>query len=69
MVIETEKDIEQLKISASSLENLISSRSERASQIDAEIENIAEKNNSIQLSISDIDASIKLLKDKTHRVN
>ncbi len=63
-VIETEKDIEQLKISASSLENLISSRSERASQIDAEIENIAEKNNSIQLSISDIDASIKHLKDK-----
>ncbi len=64
LVIETEKDIEQLKLSASSLENLISSRGERASQIDAEIENIVEKNNSIQLSISDIDASIKLLKDK-----
>ncbi len=63
-VIETEKDIEQLKISAKALQNLISSRGERASQIDTEINDITEKNNSLEEAIVNTDLQIQSLKDK-----
>ncbi len=63
-IIETDKDIEQLNATAKNLEQLISSRSERSSEIDAEIEAIGKKNEELNAKIDEIKALIDTLKQK-----
>ena len=63
-IIETDKDIEQLNVSANNLNNLILSRGTRSAQIEKEITEINGKNEILELSISDIKQNIVLLQDK-----
>lgn len=63
-IIEADKDIEQLNSSAESLKILISSRSKRSGEIDAEIEKITLKNQELTNKIAEITALIEGLKEK-----
>ena len=64
-IIENDKDIEQLVSSAESLKLLISSRSKRSGEIDAEIKNITLKNEELNNNISGIKELIERIKKKS----
>ncbi len=64
LVIETEKDIQQLDAAKENLKSLIESRTSRASQIDGEIEALNLKIEGIKAQIADTDSSISVLKEK-----
>ncbi len=63
-VIETDKDIEQLRESTLSLKNLIETRGTRGNEIEIEIAEINSKNDALELSIKDIKANIELSRQK-----
>ncbi|MBR4973520.1 MAG: chromosome segregation protein SMC, partial [Clostridia bacterium] len=71
-VIETDKDIEQLKEATDGLKNLIATRGTRGSEIDAEIADIISKNEALELSINDIkvniDSSRQKIKDSENNI-
>ncbi len=64
LIIEADKDIEQLNAAADALEQLISSRSKRSGEIDLEIDAIGNKNNDLNLKITEINTFIENLKQK-----
>ena len=63
-IIECDKDIEQLKVSALSLADLIESRNQRSSEIDAQTAVVVAKNEEITLSIKEIFSKIEEQKAK-----
>ncbi len=63
-IIETDKDIEQLKLSAQNLKNLIETRVGKAVEIDKQIEEFTQANLNITNTIEDINNVISGLREK-----
>jgi len=63
-IIETEKDIEQLKNTALSLSELMFTREKRAAEIDNEISELSVKNSKLNESIKAVEVEINSLKEK-----